>query len=168
MNRLHVHLNVRDLAQSVRFYSALFGTEPTKLESDYAKWMLEDPRVNFAISARGSEAGLDHLGIQVESDAELGTVTDRAKAAAGQVLVEEGASCCYARSDKSWAEDPQGVRWETFFTKGDLTSFGIGADERHLEGSRSDARETKAACCAPPKPIVIEETAPSCCGGACT
>ena len=147
MNRLHVHLNVKDLAQSVRFYSALFGAEPTRIEPDYAKWMLEHPRVNFAISARGGEAGLSHLGIQVEDDAELANATTRAKAAAGQVLVEEGASCCYARSDKSWAEDPQGIRWETFLTSGDLTVFGVGADETRLEGARSDDRPTQAACC---------------------
>ena len=147
MNRLHVHLNVKDLAQSVRFYSALFGAEPTRTEPDYAKWMLENPRVNFAISARSGEAGLSHLGIQVEDDAELANATTRAKAAAGQVLVEEGASCCYARSDKSWAEDPQGIRWETFLTSGDLTVFGIGADETRLVGARSDDRLTQAACC---------------------
>lgn len=147
MNRLHVHLNVKDLAQSVRFYSALFGAKPTRIEPDYAKWMLEDPRVNFAISARSSEAGLSHLGIQVEDDAELANATTRAKAAAGQVLVEEGASCCYAKSDKSWAEDPQGIRWETFLTSGDLTVFGIGADETRLVGARSDDRLTQAACC---------------------
>ena len=116
INRLHVHLNVRDLAQSVRFYSALFGTAPTKRESDYAKWMLDDPRVNFAISSRSGDAGLSHLGIQVEDAVELAHVTARAKGAAGQVLIEDGASCCYAKSDKSWAEDPQGVRWETFLT----------------------------------------------------
>jgi catechol 2,3-dioxygenase-like lactoylglutathione lyase family enzyme len=147
MNRLHVHLNVRDIDQSVRFYSALFGTEPVKREADYAKWMLEDPRVNFAISARGGEAGLSHLGIQVGDAPELANATARAKAAAGQVLVENGASCCYAKSDKSWAEDPQGVRWETFLTAGDLTTFGIGADETHLEGTRTDAGATKSGCC---------------------
>ena len=147
MNRLHVHLNVKDLARSVRFYSALFGAEPTRIEPDYAKWMLEDPRVNFAISARSAEAGLSHLGIQVEDDTELAHATTRAKAAAGQVLVEEGASCCYARSDKSWAEDPQGIRWETFLTNGDLTVFGIGAEETRLEGARADDKPTEAACC---------------------
>ena len=147
MNRLHIHLNVRDIDQSVRFYSALFGAGPVKLESDYAKWMLEDPRVNFAISARGGEAGLSHLGIQVDNAPELANATTRAKAAAGQVLVEEGASCCYAKSDKSWAEDPQGVRWETFLTSGDLTTFGIGADETRLEGTRENACSTKSGCC---------------------
>jgi catechol 2,3-dioxygenase-like lactoylglutathione lyase family enzyme len=147
MNRLHVHLNVRDIEQSVRFYSALFGSEPTRREDDYAKWMLDDPRVNFAISARTGETGLSHLGIQVEDNAELCNATARAKTAAGQVLVEEGASCCYARSDKSWAEDPQGVRWETFLTAGDLTTFGIGADDTRLEGTRADTCTTKSGCC---------------------
>jgi catechol 2,3-dioxygenase-like lactoylglutathione lyase family enzyme len=147
MNRLHVHLNVRDIEQSVRFYSALFGAEPTRREDDYAKWMLDDPRVNFAISARHGEAGLSHLGIQVEDGTELTHATARAKAAAGQVLVEEGASCCYAKSDKSWAEDPQGVRWETFLTAGDLTTFGIGADDTRLEGTRADSCTTKSGCC---------------------
>ena len=159
MNRLHVHLNVQDLAQSVRFYSALFGAEPTKREADYAKWMLEDPRVNFAISSRSGEAGLSHLGIQVEDTDELANATARAKQAAGQVLVEEGASCCYAKSDKSWAEDPQGVRWETFLTVGDITSFGIGADETRLEGTRADSGVTQSACCGTPQAAPIEEKA---------
>ena len=169
MNRLHVHLNVKDISQSVRFYSALFGMEPTKLEADYAKWMLENPRVNFAISAHGSEAGLSHLGIQVEDEGELFAVTARARDAAGQVLIEEGASCCYARSDKSWAEDPQGVRWETFRTTGDLTTFGAGADETRLEGTRAaDLAVTQSACCAPPRPTVVQAAATSCCGNSCT
>jgi catechol 2,3-dioxygenase-like lactoylglutathione lyase family enzyme len=146
MNRLHIHLNVNDLAQSVRFYSALFGAEPTRIEADYAKWMLEDPRVNFAISSRGEVSGLSHLGIQVEDDAELANATTRAKVAASQVLVEEGASCCYARSDKSWATDPQGVRWETFLTTGDLTTFGIGADDTRLVG-QSNGATVQSACC---------------------
>ena len=166
MNRLHVHLNVRDVAQSVRFYSALFGAEPTRLEPDYAKWMLEDPRVNFAISSRGEAPGLSHLGIQVEDGAELASATLRAKTAAGQVLVEEGASCCYARSDKSWAEDPQGIRWETFFIQGNLTTFGIGADDTRLEGTRPDASTTQAGCCATPTPAGAAEPIAACCGGA--
>ena len=147
MNRLHVHLHVRDIAQSVRFYSTLFGAEPTKREPDYAKWMLEDPRVNFAIST-GSETGLSHLGIQVENASELDAVTGRAKDAAGEVLIEKGAQCCYATGDKSWASDPQGVRWETFHTTGDLTTFGIGAEETRVEGKASCC-EAKAvsACC---------------------
>jgi len=128
VNRLHVHLHVADLQKSVRFYTALFGQKPAKHETDYAKWMLDDPRVNFAISARGRTAGLGHLGIQVESRAELEAATARAKAAAGAVQIEDAARCCYAVSDKSWAEDPQGIRWETFLTTGDLADFGTDAE----------------------------------------
>jgi lactoylglutathione lyase len=126
MNRMHVHLHVRDIAHSVRFYTALFGAEPAKRESDYAKWMLDDPRVNFAIST-GGETGLGHLGIQVDDDAALAQATARAVAAAGSVVEEKSANCCYAVSDKAWATDPQGVRWETFRTTGDLTVYGAGA-----------------------------------------
>ena len=149
MNRLHVHLHVADIEKSVRFYSALFGARPTKLEADYAKWMLDDPRVNFAISARGGELGLGHLGIQVEDKAGLASATARAKAAAGSVLIEENASCCYARSDKAWAEDPQGVRWETFHTTGELTTYGVGAEESRHEVAK------------------VEQPAAGCCGGSC-
>lgn len=141
MNRLHVHLHVRDLAQSVRFYSTLFGSEPTKLEGDYAKWMLENPRVNFAISARGGEEGLGHLGIQVESEAELDEVSKRARAASGSVDVEEKARCCYAVSDKAWATDPQGVRWETFHTHEDIDEFGGDAE------AAVKRTAAKSACC---------------------
>jgi catechol 2,3-dioxygenase-like lactoylglutathione lyase family enzyme len=154
MNRLHVHLSVHDLAQSVRFYSALFGAPPTRIEADYAKWMLEAPRVNFAISTGKDQTGLSHLGIQVEDETELNHATARAKAAAGQVLVEDGAKCCYAKSDKSWAEDPQGIRWETFLTSGALTVFGVGADETRLENAQGEHEPAQAA-------------AAGCCGGAC-
>jgi catechol 2,3-dioxygenase-like lactoylglutathione lyase family enzyme len=138
MKRLHVHLHVNDLAQSVRFYNALFGAEPAKLKTDYAKWMLDDPRVNFAIST-GGEAGLSHLGIQVDDGAELAPATQLALDAAGSVFEEKNANCCYAIGDKAWATDPQGVRWETFHTKDELTVYGVGADE---------SRTTSAiACC---------------------
>ena len=148
MSRFHVHLHVRDIERSVNFYSTMFGVPPTKREVDYAKWMLEDPSVNFAIST-GGVAGLSHLGIQVEDDASLSAVSARAKQAAGEVLIEEGANCCYALSDKAWAEDPQGVRWETFRTTGDLTTYGVGAKETRLEGTRLAGAPTQAACCAP-------------------
>lgn len=151
MNRLHVHLHVNDIAQSVRFYAALFGTGPVKQQGDYAKWMLENPRVNFAISTGGA-AGLSHLGIQVEDDAALKDATARALAAAGAIVEEKAANCCYAISDKSWATDPQGVRWETFHTTGDLTVYGVGAEE-----TREIAAST--VCCAPAK-----ADAPACCG----
>jgi predicted enzyme related to lactoylglutathione lyase len=164
VNRLHVHLHVKDIDQSVGFYSTLFGTKPSRREPDYAKWMLENPRVNFAISARGGELGLSHLGIQVESEDELADVSARAKDAAGQVLIERGATCCYASGNKAWAEDPQGVRWETFHTTGDLTNYGVGADETRLEGVRETA--TQAGCCAAPEPVKAA-AAETCCGGAC-
>jgi len=128
MSRFHVHLHVNDVEQSIRFYSALFGTTPARVEAGYAKWMLEDPKVNFAISS-GQPAGVGHLGFQVESDDELARVSARANAAAGTVLVEKGARCCYAIGNKTWAEDPQGVVWETFHTTGELDESGTGADE---------------------------------------
>jgi catechol 2,3-dioxygenase-like lactoylglutathione lyase family enzyme len=152
MNRLHVHMRVKDIAQSVGFYSTLFGAPPTKREADYAKWMLEDPRVNFAISS-GGEAGLDHLGIQVEDEANLADATNRALAAAGSVLEEKSANCCYAISDKAWATDPQGVRWETFRTTGDLTVYGVGAEKTNTV--------TQAACCPASETVEVREAA--CC-----
>lgn len=146
MNRLHVHLHVRDIAESTKFYTALFGAEPTRREADYAKWMLDDPHVNFAISAHGGEIGLGHLGIQAQDETALADISSRAKQAAGQVLIEREASCCYAKSDKAWAEDPQGIRWETFYTSGALTSYGEGAEERRIE--RHDAgKSASSGCC---------------------
>ncbi len=127
MKRLHVHVSVGDLAESIRFYNTLFGREPSVHKSDYAKWMLEDPRVNFAISARGRAAGLDHLGVQVESEAELQEIAGRLTAASRPILEQKDAACCYARSDKAWSLDPQGVRWETFLTHGALTLYGEDA-----------------------------------------
>lgn len=147
MNRLHVHLHVHDIAQSVRFYTTLFGAEPTKREADYAKWMLDDPRVNFAISSRGGEVGLGHLGIQVESAADLAAVTARAKQAAGEALIEQGAKCCYAQGDKAWATDPQGVRWETFHTTGELATFGVGADDARIERAAGREQGAKSSAC---------------------
>ena len=123
MKRLHLHVSVADLAASVRFYETLFDAPPTVRHVDYAKWMLDDPRVNFAIST-GGEAGLSHLGIQVEDEHALAQATARALDAAGSVLEEKAANCCFAVSDKAWATDPQGVRWETFFTFGDATAYG--------------------------------------------
>jgi catechol 2,3-dioxygenase-like lactoylglutathione lyase family enzyme len=125
MKRLHVHVVVPDLDQSIRFYSTLFGAEPSKRQVDYAKWMLEDPRVNFAISTRLSRpAGVDHVGVQVDSRAELDELSGRLKAAGASTFDEEATTCCYAQSDKSWVEDPAGVRWETFYTFGDATTYG--------------------------------------------
>ncbi|MBX5460736.1 MAG: VOC family protein [Steroidobacteraceae bacterium] len=131
MKRLHVHVSVADIAASIRFYSTLFATEPTVVKSDYAKWMLEDPRVNFAISKRCGDTGLRHLGIQVEDRAELAEVYSRLKRADAPVLEEGATTCCYARSEKSWIADPQGVKWETFLTVGESTTYGT--DEPALE-----------------------------------
>jgi catechol 2,3-dioxygenase-like lactoylglutathione lyase family enzyme len=127
MKRLHVHVGVNDLDQSIRFYSTMFGAEPTVLKGDYAKWMLDDPRVNFAISS-GNHAtkGIEHLGIQAESVEELGEVYGRLKAADRPVLEEGRTTCCYARSEKSWIADPDGIVWEAFYTDGEATTYGEG------------------------------------------
>lgn len=124
MKRFHVHVSVEDVPASIRFYSTLFSAEPTVVKSDYAKWMLEDPRVNFAISKRGGDVGVRHLGIQVEDQAELREVYERLARAERPVLEEGKTTCCYAKSEKSWIEDPQGVQWETFLTTGESTVYG--------------------------------------------
>ncbi len=147
MKRFHVHVNVNDLDASIRFYSTLFGSQPTVQKPDYAKWMLEDPRVNFAISQRDRAAGVDHLGLQAEDGAELEAIGERLIAADAVALAEQGTICCYAHSDKYWAEDPQGVRWETFHTLGEATTYSAPA--AHVESAKSEA------CCGPQS---------SCCG----
>src|SRR3954465_2753568 len=125
MKRFHVHVTVEDLAQSVRFYSTLFAVEPTVLKPDYAKWMLEDPRVNFSISTgSGAGAGISHLGIQAEEWGELTEVFARLARAERPILEEKATTCCYAQSDKQWVTDPQGVGWETFFTYGEPPVYG--------------------------------------------
>ena len=126
MKRLHVHVAVEDLAQATRFYSALFATDPTVLKPDYAKWMHDDPRVNFAISARGAKPGVEHLGIQAETDDELREVYARLQSADAPVLEEGATTCCYAKSEKSWVNDPAGVAWEVFHTTGDSATYGGG------------------------------------------
>lgn len=145
MKRFHVHLHVADLAQSIGFYSKLFGAAPTRHESDYAKWMLADPALNFAISTRGHAPGIDHLGIQTDDPAELAAMKAQA-AAADQALFDEGAtSCCYARSDKHWVTDPQGVAWEQFHTLDSIPVFS----EKPAAGA--------SACCPPAasKPVGV-------------
>ena len=127
MKRLHLHVNVPDLAQSIAFYETLFGAKPSVVKDDYAKWMLDDPKVNFAISRRGREAGLDHVGVQVESRDELAELSGRLKAAGETTLDQTAAACCYAKSDKSWVEDPAGLKGETFFTFGEITDYGADA-----------------------------------------
>lgn len=127
MKRFHVHVAVPDLSRGIQFYSTLFGADPSVLKDDYAKWMLEDPRVNFAISKRGSETGIRHLGIQVEDRAELADVYSRLQRAEAPILEEGATTCCYAQSEKSWIADPQGIQWETFLTTGESTTYGAAA-----------------------------------------
>ena len=154
MKRPHVHVAVSDLDKSISFYSTLFGVTPTVAKPDYAKWMLEDPRVNFAISTRGTP-GLDHLGIQVEDDAELAQVADRLKAAEAPIFDEGKTTCCYADSDKAWTADPNGLAWETFLTLGEATTYGVS---RGVE----KAPEEKAVACCTPSPVKATSPA-SCC-----
>jgi catechol 2,3-dioxygenase-like lactoylglutathione lyase family enzyme len=151
MKRMHVHVSVRDLDASIRFYSTLFAATPTVLKADYAKWMLDDPRVNFAISTRGAPAGIEHLGIQVADADELHEVYERLEKADAPVLEEGETVCCYAKSQKSWIEDPQGVRWETFLTTGENTIYG------------SEAPKSVAACCVPSGHSNRAEIAAACC-----
>lgn len=124
MKRLHIHLAVDDLAKNIDFYSALFQSAPSVREADYAKWLLDDPRVNFAISSRGRQPGLDHLGIQVESGAELEAVQQNLAAAELPVAAQKQANCCYAQSDKYWTVDPQGIAWEAFHSLQTIPLFG--------------------------------------------
>ena len=148
MKRLHVHVAVDDLGQSIGFYSTLFGVTPSVRHDDYAKWMLDDPRVNFAISARGRTPGLDHLGIQVDSRAELDGLVDALRAADQTVIAQEDAACCYAKSDKGWAIDPSGLRWESFYTHGDITDYGGTNPDEALEQIKP---APAGACCGPAK-----------------
>lgn len=145
MKRFHVHVGVSDLDQSIAFYSSLFGAGPSVNKSDYAKWMLDDPRVNFAISSKcGATKGIEHLGIQAESGDELTQVYGRLQSAGRPVLEEGATTCCYARSEKSWISDPDGVVWEAFHTNGEATVYGDSAPLGALSGSAADS-----ACCAP-------------------
>jgi catechol 2,3-dioxygenase-like lactoylglutathione lyase family enzyme len=146
MKRLHVHVGVDDLDRSVAFYSGLFGAEPSVTKPDYAKWMLDDPRVNFAISHKaGASKGVEHLGIQVDDADELANVYGRLKAAGGPVLEEGATTCCYAKSEKSWIADPDGVVWEAFLTNGDAAVYGDNPDLATLARDNAAAN----ACCAP-------------------
>ena len=151
MKRFHVHVAVKDLAASVQFYSTMFGIPPTVLKPDYANWMVDDPRINFAISQRGLKPGIDHLGVQVESDTELTALRERVVAAEIAAHDQTDAVCCYARSDKYWVTDPQGIAWETFHT---LESVPVYGDTLRAES---------AACCGS-APTVTSQSAKS---GAC-
>lgn len=158
MKRFHVHAHVEDLPASVAFYSKMFAAEPARLEADYAKWMLEDPRINFAISTRGGKPGVDHLGFQTDTEEELAELKARAEAADMTLLDEGNVSCCYARSEKHWVTDPQGIAWEHFHTLGNIPVFSENA---------KPVGASQAACCATPaaqaKAIDIPVKQASCC-----
>lgn len=141
MKRFHVHVAVHDLAKSIRFYKAMFDAEPTVLREDYAKWQLDDPRINFAISKRGTKTGVDHLGIQAEDAAELDGLRSQLAQADVAIQDQKNATCCYAKSDKHWTIDPQGIAWESFHT--------LEGAPRYGEDTHQQVREAKAACCAP-------------------
>jgi catechol 2,3-dioxygenase-like lactoylglutathione lyase family enzyme len=148
MKRLHVHMGVADLDRSIAFYSTLFGAAPAVVKDDYAKWMLDDPRVNFAISTgRHDQPGIEHLGIQAESLDELGEVYGRLRAAERPVLEEGRTTCCYAKSEKSWIADPDGVVWEAFHTDGEATVYG----ESPALGTLADSLSAER-CCLPASP----------------
>ncbi|HEY4252550.1 MAG TPA: ArsI/CadI family heavy metal resistance metalloenzyme [Roseomonas sp.] len=166
MKRLHVHVSVDDLAASTQFYRTLFGAAPAVIKPDYVKWMLDDPRINFAISAHGAKPGLDHLGIQVETQDELHEVYGRLQQADRPVLKQGATTCCYAQSEKAWITDPQGISWETFLTTGESTAYGDSVDLGPIrttgdtgacctpapsQGARgtSTAEPPMAACCTP-------------------
>ena len=163
MKRIHVHVAVDDLAESIRFYSTLFAAEPGVQKTDYAKWMLEDPRLNFAISDRAGTPGIEHLGIQVETQDELREIYARLRKADRSILEEGVTTCCYARSEKSWISDPQGISWETFLTSGESTVYGQeGNLSPSATGSACCTPETPQGVCCSPKPELAAEA--PCCG----
>jgi hypothetical protein len=150
---MHIHVAVESLSDSIRFYRKMFGgAEPTVLKSDYCKWELTDPAVNFAISERGAKAGVDHIGIQVETDAELEEMSARFAAAELPVQIQTGTTCCYAKSDKAWTVDPQGVAWETFRTLETAPLYGASRD-RSQEQTQTPT-QTSQACCTPAESVV--------------
>lgn len=161
MKRMHIHVAVDDLQRAIGFYLALFSAKPAVVKSDYAKWMLDDPRVNFAISTRGREPGLDHLGIQVEERDELVELTQRLHRAGGTVIEQGETRCCYAQSEKSWIDDPAGIAWEAFLTVGEITDYGDGSGEHAPRVAHENAccapepTPAKTACCAP---TIIDST----------
>jgi catechol 2,3-dioxygenase-like lactoylglutathione lyase family enzyme len=153
MKRFHVHVSVADLSESVRFYSQLFGGEPAVLEPDYAKWVLDDPRVNFAISTHHQPTGVNHLGFQVDSDEELRAMQAQLQAADARMIQENEQPCCYAQSDKYWVTDPSGIAWETFHTLAGIPTYGedtrVFAHGTSTVPVRTEAASSKTTCCVP-------------------
>lgn len=157
MKRMHIHVGVDSLDESIRFYSALFAAQPVKTKADYAKWMLDDPFVNFAISTRSGKTGVDHLGLQVSNEVELAEMRVRLKNADMTVYDEGEATCCYARSDKSWVQDPAGIGWETFHSMQDLQTFSTG---KPAEPTACCIPDSKAV---PQAAVTPEKSAGACC-----
>ncbi|MBI3369811.1 MAG: VOC family protein [Burkholderiales bacterium] len=161
MKRFHVHAHVQDLQASIAFYTKMFAAEPTRVEGDYAKWMLDDPRINFAISTRGGKPGVDHLGIQTDTAQELVELKAQAEAADMTLLDVGPTTCCYARSEKYWLTDPQGIAWEQFHTLGNIPVFS--------EAAKPAAQQPAAACCAGDTPrgkpvgVAVKAAPSSCC-----
>ena len=155
MKRFHVHVGVENLDRSIQFYSAMFAAQPSVRHADYAKWMLEDPRINFAISTRRQPVGVNHLGFQVENDQELRGLHAQLQAADARLIQEDEQPCCYARSDKYWVTDPSGIAWETFHTTGESTVYGDGSGENQAR----IAHEKATACCVPQS----QQTKSACC-----
>jgi len=150
MKRFHIHVGVKSIEESVKFYTTLFGQAPSKLKDDYAKWMLEDPRLNFAISTRSDSKGVDHLGIQVEENAELEELTNRLKAANFSLFGEGEATCCYANSKKAWVQDPSGLPWETYLNMGEAEVFSEKPATKEADAASCCApasTSAKASCC---------------------
>ena len=147
MKRMHIHVSVEDLSKSIVFYSAMFDAEPTVIKDDYAKWMLEDPRVNFAITPSKRTSGVDHLGIQVENNDELTEMHDRLEKAEADIAAQTGAACCYAKSDKYWANDPQGIAWETFHSLGTVPVYGNDLAPDKIEKLSNAEKSTGGSCC---------------------
>jgi lactoylglutathione lyase len=163
MKRFHVHAHVEDLAASIAFYSKLFASEPSRVEADYAKWMIEDPRINFAISTRGGKPGVDHLGIQVDEESELAELKARVQAADLALLDEGATTCCYSRSEKHWITDPQGIAWEHFHTLGSIPMFSESTKPADPQGSACCATPALAAPRGKPVAIAVKSAAPGCC-----
>jgi catechol 2,3-dioxygenase-like lactoylglutathione lyase family enzyme len=165
MKRFHVHVAVNDLDKSIAFYSAMFGEEPSVVKPDYAKWMLEDPRINFAISERGQAPGVNHLGMQAEDDAELETIHANLQKADTTVVAEKGTHCCYAKSDKYWVTDPQGVAWESFRSLGSIPLFGADEPAAGEQSASCGSVTAASSCCAPESKAARPDCATS---GCCT
>jgi hypothetical protein len=147
MKRFHIHVSIDDINKSIKFYSELFGAEPTKRKNDYAKWMLDDPRVNFSISSLGAKPGVDHLGIQVEKASTLDAMREHLKNADMQTFDESETICCYARSDKTWVQDPSGIAWETYLTMDDANTFSDTAFQKTACCTSESTEPEQAGCC---------------------